>query len=58
MVVRHGQLAAPIEVAVERFRHRRMQRDKPALAELCPPDQQHAVGLQIVEPQVERFRNA
>ena len=57
MVVRHGQPAAPIEVAVERIRHRGMQRDKPALAELCPPDQQNAVGLQIVEPQVERLRD-
>ena len=46
---------APVEIAVKRIRRRRMQRDQPALAELCSPDQQNAVGLQVVEPQVERF---
>ena len=56
--MQHGAIpSTQTQVAVERFRHRRMQRDKSALAELCPPDQQHTVGLQIVEPQVERFRD-
>jgi hypothetical protein len=32
-----------------------MQRDKPTLSELCSSDQQNAVGLQIIEPQVERL---
>ena len=58
VVVRHGQLAAPIEVAVERVRHRRVQGDESALPELCPPDQQNAVGLQVIEPQIERLRDA
>ena len=58
MVVRHGKPAAPVEVLVERICHRSMQRDKLALPELCSPDQQNSVRPQIVEPQVERVRDA
>jgi len=58
VVVRYGQLAAPIEVAVEHVRHRRVQGDESALPELCPPDQQSSVGLQVIEPQIERLRDA
>src|ERR1700720_3692429 len=58
VVVRYGQLAAPIEVAAEHVRHRRVQGDESALPELCPPDQQSSVGLQVIEPQIERLRDA
>ena len=58
LVVRHGQSTARIEVAVEHLRHGGMQRDEAALPELGPPDQQNVVGLYVVEPQVERLRDA
>ena len=58
MVIGHGQPTARIEISVEGFRHREMQRDEAALPELRPPDQQNLVWPQVLEPQVERLRDA
>jgi hypothetical protein len=58
MVVSHDQPAARVEVAVKRSRDRGMRRDKPALPEFCPPDQQNSIGSQVIKPQIRGLRDA
>ena len=58
VVIRHGQPAALFEVTVKGIRRRGVQGDQAALTELGTADLQDAIGQYIMEPEVERLRNA